>query len=118
RYPWAIAIPKSVFAVEGARGVSSPSRVARSNSLMTSHGRQIFVHGVYAERQLRNTLSNLLVGLILNPDVVWLVSPWVSDFDLLDNRTSDWNSVNPAWGARYVQFSELLAAATDTGSRL
>jgi hypothetical protein len=85
---------------------------------MDSLGRQIFVHGPYGERQIRETLSDLLVGLILSPDTVWLVSPWVSDFDLLDNRSGDWTSLNPSWGARFVMFSELLAAGIDAGCEL
>lgn len=85
---------------------------------MESLGRQIFVHGLYGERQLREALSDLLVGLVLSPDSLWLVSPWVSDFDLLDNRSGDWTSVHPAWGARYVMFSELLAVGIEAGCEL
>jgi PLD-like domain len=85
---------------------------------MESLGRQIFVHGLYGERQLRETLSDLLVGLVLSPDAVWLVSPWVSDFDVLDNRSGDWSTVHPAWGARYVMFSELLAVGIEGGCDL
>ena len=85
---------------------------------METLGRQMFVHGLYGERQLRETLSDLLIGLVLSPDTIWLVSPWVSDFDLLDNRSGDWNSVHAAWGARYVMFSELLAAALASGCQL
>lgn len=85
---------------------------------MKSLDRQIFVHGLYGERQLRETLSDLLVGLVFSPDTVWLVSPWVSDFDLLDNRSGDWTSVNPAWGARFVMFSELLSLGIEAGCEL
>jgi phosphatidylserine/phosphatidylglycerophosphate/cardiolipin synthase-like enzyme len=69
-------------------------------------------------RQLKETLSDLLISLIISPDDLWLVSPWVSDFDLLDNRCGDWNTIDPRWGARYVRFSELLAAAIDAGCNL
>ncbi len=85
---------------------------------MDSLGRQIFVHGLYGERILREALSDLLVSLVLSPDTVWLVSPWVSDFDLLDNRAGDWTSVHPGWGARYVMFSELLAVGIEAGCEL
>lgn len=85
---------------------------------MSSDSRQIFAHGPYGNRQVRETLSDLLISLIVRPDAIWLVSPWVSDFDLLDNRSNGWTSINPAWGARFVRFSELLAAAVDAGSNL
>lgn len=85
---------------------------------MNSTSRQIFIHGPYGSRQIKETLSDLLVSLVLCPDNIWLVSPWISDFDLLDNRSRGWDTVNPGWGARVVRFSELLAAAIDAGSGL
>ena len=85
---------------------------------MDAPGRQIFIHGPYGMRQLKETLADLLIGLILSPDDLWLVSPWVSDFDLLDNRAGNWDSIEPAWGARYVRFSELLIAAIESGCNL
>ena len=85
---------------------------------MREVSRQIFTHGPYGMRQLRETLSDLLIGLILYPDEIWLVSPWVSDLDLLDNRAGDWDSIEPAWGARQVRFSEMLATAVASGCSL
>ena len=85
---------------------------------MHASSRQIFIHGPYGMRQLKETLADLLIGLIVSPDDLWLVSPWVSDFDLLDNRSGNWDSIEPAWGARYVRFSELLIAAIESGCNL
>jgi len=85
---------------------------------MKASSRQIFIHGPYGMRQLKETLSDILVGLIISPDDIWLVSPWVSDFDLLDNRSGQWDSIEPAWGARHVRFSELLVAAIKSGCNL
>jgi PLD-like domain len=85
---------------------------------MSSSNRQIFLHGALGVRQLKEVLSNLLIGLILCPDDVWMVSPWITDFQLLDNRAGDWNSVQPSWGARYINLSELLILAVDSGCKL
>jgi len=85
---------------------------------MVELSRQIFIHGPYGMRQLKETLVDLLVGLILSPDKVWLVSPWLSDFDLLDNRSGNWNCIQPTWGPRFVRFSELLVAAVNSGCDL
>jgi hypothetical protein len=85
---------------------------------MTGLHRQIFTHGPYGMRQIKETLSDLIVGLILSPDDLWLVSPWLSDFDLLDNRAGNWDYVQPAWGSRLIRFSEMLAAAVESGCNL
>lgn len=37
--------------------------------------RQIFLHGATGQRVLREVLSAQLVGLILQPEPIWLVSP-------------------------------------------
>jgi hypothetical protein len=81
---------------------------------------QIFAHGVYGDRRLKEALSDLLVGMILGSDYgdLWLVSPWLSDFDLLDNRAGDWTAIQPAWGSRQVKFSELLVAVIQSGKKL
>ena len=60
--------------------------------------RQIFLHGATGQRVLREVLSAQLVGLILQPEPIWLVSPWLSNFMLLDNRAGSWDSIEPAWG--------------------
>ena len=85
---------------------------------MPVQSRQIFTHGPYGMRQLKETLRDLMVGLIIRPDDMWLVSPWISDFDLLDNRCGNWNTVDPSWGPRIVRFSELLVSAMDAGCRM
>mgnify|MGYP000016899391 CR=1 FL=1 len=85
---------------------------------MTSSNRQIFLHGALGFRQFKEVLSNLLMGLTLCPDEIWLVSPWITDFQLLDNRSGDWNSIQPEWGAKFVHMSELLILAVNSGCKL
>ena len=80
--------------------------------------RSIILHNELGVRQLKETLSNVLLGLSQCPDTLWLVSPWVTDFDLLDNRSNNWSNLNPSWGARKVRFSELLIFAVESGCRL
>lgn len=80
--------------------------------------RTIFINNRFGIRQLKETLSNLLISSAISPSEIWLVSPWLSDFDLLDNRSGDWDALNPAWGSRRVGFSELLSFAIEAGCNL
>jgi len=77
--------------------------------------RQIFLHGPLGKRQLREVLSSQLSALLIQPEPIWLVSPWVSDFLLLDNRAGQWNALNPDWTGRKILFSELLAELVNQG---
>lgn len=67
---------------------------------------------------MREVLSAQVVALIMQPEPIWLVSPWVSNFSLLDNRSGNWDSIDPAWGGREVDFIELLACAVNNGAPL
>lgn len=80
--------------------------------------RQIFLHGPLGQRQLREVLSAQFSGLILYPELIWLISPWMSDFDVIDNRGGQWSFLDPSWGARMVSFQELLATAVNNGCPL
>jgi len=59
-----------------------------------------------------------MIGLLIRPEIIWLVSPWVSDFPVMDNRTGDWDALEPTWGKREISFIELLASAVNNGCSL
>jgi len=80
--------------------------------------RTIFMHSGLGRRQFTEVLSSLLAGLTITPQPIWLVSPWVSDFDLLNNQSGDWNMLQPAWGLRIVRFSEMLVECIESGCSL
>ena len=88
------------------------------NSALEYYSRPIFINNSIGRRQLKETLGNLLVGLIISPEDIWLVSPWISDFDLLDNRSGNWNSIETGWGVRKIKFSEVLIRAMESGCRI
>lgn len=80
-----------------------------------SEQRQIFLHGPLGRRQFKEVLGSVMAALLLTPDVIWLVSPWLSDFVLLDNTAGQWDALNPSWGGRELSFNELLADALNAG---
>jgi len=80
--------------------------------------RQIFIHGPGGQRALKEVLGAQLVALMMNPQPLWLVSPWVSNFTVLDNRSGNWDYVEPAWGNREIYFLELLAGMVNYGVEL
>ena len=53
---------------------------------MTS--RQIFKGQGKAEREAERLLQTILLAELVAPsEVIWLISPWVTDVAILDNRT-------------------------------
>jgi len=55
---------------------------------------------------------------MLHPETIWLVSPYVSDFPVLDNRAGHWDALDPSWGSRELGFNELLARVVNGGCPL
>ncbi|GMM91153.1 phospholipase D-like domain-containing protein DpdK [Vibrio fortis] len=80
--------------------------------------RQIMTKSLVGKQHIKEVLSGMLVGEILHPREMWLVSAWVSDFELLDNRSGAWDLLNPSWGHRMVTFFEMLETAVSNGCHL
>lgn len=83
-----------------------------------TENRQFFLHGPLGQRQFREVLGAQIAGLLIMPELIWLVSPWISDFVLLDNRSGDWDALEPSWGNREIGFNEVLARAVNGGCQL
>jgi phosphatidylserine/phosphatidylglycerophosphate/cardiolipin synthase-like enzyme len=39
---------------------------------------------------------------------IWVVSPWITDVSLIDNRSGNFDALNPEWGRREVKATEVL----------
>ena len=83
-----------------------------------TENRQFFLHGPLGQRQFREVLGGQIAGLLIMPELIWLVSPWISDFVLLDNRSGEWDALEPSWGNREIGFNEVLARAVNGGCQL
>lgn len=62
--------------------------------------------------ELRDMLESVFAVELLSPGKeLWLVSPWVSDIHILDNRCGSYSGLDPAWPKRQITFAEVLAYA-------
>lgn len=68
-------------------------------------------------RELQALLQTIFACESLEPsDELWLVSPWVSDIGVLDNRTGGFSGLEPAWGRRWILLTEVLQLLLREGS--
>jgi hypothetical protein len=59
--------------------------------------------------EIRELLQGIFVAELLRPSrCVWLVSPWISDITVIDNRMATFDALNPSWGARQWKLSDVL----------
>ncbi len=85
---------------------------------MTFETRRIFKSAVTSQNLVRELLQFILLGEILAPGErrLWLVSPWISNVVLFDNRAGGFNAVNPEWIAGEVRLVQVLADLMSRGA--
>jgi phosphatidylserine/phosphatidylglycerophosphate/cardiolipin synthase-like enzyme len=72
-----------------------------------------------ASRHVRDALQTVFASLLLDPPPrLWLVSAWVTDAAVLDNRAGEVSALVPTWPEREVVLSEVLAELAVRGTRM
>ena len=81
--------------------------------------RRIFKSRTSSQHEIKELLQALLIGELLSPsECFWIVSPWLTDIPLLDNRSGLISSIEPTWGRRELYFVEVLKRLLAQGGRL
>ena len=76
----------------------------------TIDSRNTFTTQATSRAEIRELLEGIFVSELLVPsESVWLVSPWITDIDILDNRCGQFSSLVPSWGLRRIRLSEVFA---------
>jgi hypothetical protein len=61
-------------------------------------------------------LANLFAAELISPsECIWLVSPWISNIQILDNEAGSFDPLS-RWGPRTVRLAEVLATLASCGS--
>lgn len=88
---------------------------------MRFESRRIFKSLATSQNLVRELLQMMVLGELISPggQRAWLVSPWISNVVLFDNRAGGFSAVNPEWGAREIRLIEvalyLMARGTNLG---
>jgi hypothetical protein len=83
--------------------------------------RRIFKSQYTGIAALRELLQTMFIAEYLCEDrskELWLVSPWISDIPLIDNRSAEFDTLNPEWGRREIRLSEILVLLMSRGSQI
>lgn len=81
--------------------------------------RRIFRSSYTSNAEIRELLELLFTAELLLPSrCLWIISPWLSDLDLLDNRSDAFSSLDPQWGPRRIRLTEILGRLLENGTHL
>lgn len=87
---------------------------------MTFETRRIFKSAVTSQNLIREVLQMMFLGELLAPgrERAWLVSPWISNVVLFDNRAGGFGSLNPDWGHREIRLVDVMIDLMVRGTAL
>lgn len=87
---------------------------------MTFQTRRIFKSAITSQNLIRELLQMMILGELLAPggERAWLVSPWISNIVLFDNRAGGFGTINPEWGNREIRLIEVMTNVMARGTAL
>lgn len=72
-----------------------------------------------SSRQIRDVLQSILIcELVAPPTRLWLVSAWIVDAPVIDNRGGEFSGLVTDWPEREILLSEVLAELLAVGTRV
>lgn len=78
-----------------------------------------YIHSSKSTWEISDLLQSIFVSELLNPShSLWIVSPWISDIPIIDNRSNQFVTIEPQWANRMVLLSEVIAKLIDLGTRV
>lgn len=81
--------------------------------------RRIFKSALTSQDIIRELVQIMCLSELLDPsEEIWFVSPWISDVELLDNRSGGFDAVNPQWRGRQIRLVDLALQMMTAGSRV
>lgn len=81
--------------------------------------RQIFKSQWRSPDEVRELLQSLFVAEVVVPSrTIWLVSPWITDLPVVDNRAGTFAGLSPRWAPRQIRLTEVLEQLLEYGSQV
>src|SRR4051812_6974886 len=85
--------------------------------MMPAGPRTIYKRHDRAREEVGQLLGAVFAGeLLSHSDELWIVSPWIRDLTVLDNRAGDFSAVQPLWGLREIRLLDCLVTLLQRGA--
>ena len=81
--------------------------------------RRIFKSASTSQSEVKDLLQEIFVGELLTPSkCLWLISPWISNIDIINNQSGTFTTVDPTWGRRSIRLAEVVIKILSLGSHI
>ena len=76
-----------------------------------------YIHSRNSCRQIPDLLQMIFMSELLCPSkCIWIVSPWISNIQSIDNSANQFITLEPNWARRKIRFAEVLAKILSQGA--
>jgi hypothetical protein len=78
-----------------------------------------YIHSRALSWHVRDLLQAVFATELMAPSrCLWLISPWVTDIFVIDNRALSFIALEPSWGQGQVRLSQALLKLLDLGTTI
>jgi hypothetical protein len=77
---------------------------------MTIEMRRIFKSASATPTIVKELIQIIFASELLSPseEKIWLVSPWISNVEIFDNRSGNFSDINPDWGRTAIRLQDVI----------
>lgn len=76
-----------------------------------------YIHSRNSCRQIPDLLQMIFISELLYPSkCIWIVSPWISNIQVIDNSANQFITLEPNWARKKIRFSEVVAKILSQGT--
>lgn len=76
-----------------------------------------FIHSKSNHRQISELLQLIFVAELTHPSkCIWIVSPWISDIPILDNKVNQFIILDTGWSKSLIRLSAVLIKLAENGT--
>lgn len=81
--------------------------------------RRIFKTQATGVAAIQELLQTMFVAEVMHSgDQIWIVSPWISNVVMIDNRSGNFDALNPEWGRREIRLVDVLVTLMNHGTKV
>lgn len=81
--------------------------------------RRIFKTQSTGSVTIQELLQTMFVAeMLISSGSIWIVSPWISNVILIDNRSGNFDALNPEWGRREIRLTDVLVSLMSRGTQV
>lgn len=81
--------------------------------------RRIFKSASTNQSEIKDLLQSIFVGELLSPSkCLWLISPWITDIEIIDNQSGSFTTIDPTWGRRSIHLTDVISKILSLGTHI